>query len=99
MPPAEGGYEQIDFRFQTPLAATRTCGVEPQKDKLGLDDGLLLVPGDPDKSLMLRRMEVSGPDLPENQRMPQIGTNVVDPLGVALIRDWISAMPPCATPE
>ena len=48
-----------------------------------------IVPGDPDASFLVYRIESTEPDI----RMPELGRNLVDAEGVALIREWIAAMP------
>jgi uncharacterized repeat protein (TIGR03806 family) len=47
-----------------------------------------IVPGQPDKSILVYRMEINDP----GARMPEIGRSIVHTEGVALIREWISAM-------
>lgn len=47
-----------------------------------------VVPGDPDRSIMPYRMASTNP----GAMMPELGRSLVDEAGVALIRDWISAM-------
>ncbi len=54
----------------------------------GLDYSI--VPGDPDSSIMPYRMNSNETDV----RMPEIGRSVIHSEGLALIRDWISAMDP-----
>lgn len=46
-------------------------------------------PGDPQRSLLLVRMQVRGVE----GAMPRIGTNVVDEAGVATVQAWIESMP------
>lgn len=48
-----------------------------------------IVPGQPDQSILVYRMESTEPDI----RMPELGRNLVYAEGVALIREWIAAMP------
>jgi hypothetical protein len=55
-----------------------------------LVNGTLVVPSQPDESVLLGRIEANDPDV----RMPPIARNVVDPDGAALIRAWISAGAP-----
>lgn len=59
--------------------------------------GLLydIVPGAPDESILVHRMASTSPEI----KMPQIPTQTYDEAGVALIREWIAAMPfpPCDT--
>ncbi len=55
-----------------------------------LANGKLIVPGEPDKSVLLGRMETKDTDV----QMPPIARNVVDADGAALIRAWIAAGAP-----
>lgn len=56
----------------------------------GLSSGALIAPGQPDKSVLLGRIEANDPDV----RMPPIARNIVDPTGAAVIREWIAAGAP-----
>ncbi|MEQ8954301.1 MAG: hypothetical protein RL120_09225, partial [Gammaproteobacteria bacterium] len=47
-----------------------------------------IVPGEPDRSILLFRMESTEPD----EMMPELGRSLVHREGVALIRQWIAAM-------
>jgi uncharacterized repeat protein (TIGR03806 family) len=51
-----------------------------------------VVPGDPDASILWFRMASTQPGL----AMPQISRDVVDKEAVALVRDWITALPKAA---
>jgi len=48
-----------------------------------------IVPGKPDSSILVYRLESTEPEI----KMPELGRNLVDAEGVALIRAWISEMP------
>lgn len=48
-----------------------------------------IAPGQPDQSILLHRMLSSEPGI----MMPQFGRSLIHAQGVALIRDWIAAMP------
>jgi len=48
-----------------------------------------IVPGEPDASILVFRLESTEPDI----RMPELGRNLVDAEGNALIREWIASMP------
>jgi uncharacterized repeat protein (TIGR03806 family) len=52
-----------------------------------------IVPGDPDASIMVFRMESEEPGI----KMPELPSQLSDAAGVALVREWITAMPamPC----
>ena len=47
-----------------------------------------IVPGQPDASILVYRMISTEPEI----RMPELGRNLVHDEGVALIREWITAM-------
>lgn len=56
-----------------------------------------IVPGDPDRSIILFRMNSLDPEI----KMPELPNRVIDVRGVQLIHDWIAAMPtesPCTKP-
>ena len=48
-----------------------------------------IVPGDPDRSIVIFRMNSLDPEI----KMPELPNRVIDARGVQLIRDWIAAMP------
>jgi uncharacterized repeat protein (TIGR03806 family) len=48
-----------------------------------------IVPGDPDASILVFRIESTEAEI----KMPELGRNLVDTEGVALIRQWITEMP------
>ena len=52
-----------------------------------------IVPGDPDASIMIFRMESEEPGI----KMPELPSQLSDAGGVGVIRAWIAAMPamPC----
>ena len=62
--------------------------VNPAHGNFGLKGAKLLVPGHPEQSILLDRMERVGLG-----RMPHIGSHVVDTQAVRLIHDWIKKMP------
>ena len=51
-----------------------------------------IVPGDPDASILVHRIQSTDPAV----KMPEIPNLLTDDAGVALIRQWIAAMPPQA---
>jgi uncharacterized repeat protein (TIGR03806 family) len=87
--PMGGAPVQIDFRYGTPLDQMKILTVNPEAGDLGLGpNAKLVVPHDPDNSIVYRRM--ARRDL---KQMPPLGTNVVDDDGVKLVRDWINSLP------
>jgi len=82
-----GGNAEFQLLHTLPLGEMGIANTTPGQGTFGLTDPKILVPGDPDRSLMLFRMERLGLG-----RMPHIASNVVDGGGVELIRDWIKQM-------
>jgi uncharacterized repeat protein (TIGR03806 family) len=67
-------------------------GIEKPPIAAGNGSGGLLhdiVPGQPDKSIMVYRISSTHPGI----MMPELGKRLVHDEGVALIREWIAAMP------
>jgi uncharacterized repeat protein (TIGR03806 family) len=83
-------FDRFDLRFATRFGDTATCNAAPEKGDLGVAGALRIVPGMPQKSLMVLRMQAL-----KEGRMPQIGTSVMDDFGTKLVADWIAAMKGC----
>jgi hypothetical protein len=76
------------------LAATDPTGLGICKPPVAAGGGsggraYSIVPGQPDQSIMLFRIESIEPEI----KMPELGRNLVFSEGAALIRAWIAAMP------
>ncbi len=82
-----GGNAAFQLLATLPIEETLTEGVRPIHGGFGLDDPRYLVPGHPERSVLLYRMTLTGLG-----RMPHVASNVVDPLGVSLVADWIRRM-------
>jgi uncharacterized repeat protein (TIGR03806 family) len=91
-----GEFNSVDLRFTTSFDMTNLCGKVERAT--GIVPDYRLVPGDPAKSTMSFRMHVKPDPAQPLLRMPQIGSNMVDPDGTKLIDDWITAMPANACP-
>ncbi|MDF3065524.1 MAG: hypothetical protein K0R38_1125 [Polyangiaceae bacterium] len=88
-----GEYGGMDMRWGKPLADMKLCELsERDPGKNGLPK-YRVVPGNPTQSSMSFRVHAL-----DELRMPEIGSNVVDPIGAKLIDDWIAAMPTTACP-
>jgi uncharacterized repeat protein (TIGR03806 family) len=83
-----GGNAEFQLLATLPLKETGTVDVRAAHGAFDLKDPRLLVPGEPDRSLIQHRMTRLGLG-----RMPHIASNVVDEAGAKLIADWIKAMP------
>jgi uncharacterized repeat protein (TIGR03806 family) len=87
-PGGTAGYTGVDFRLgQFDPAAFGVCKHPNSAGNMG-DRWYDLVPGRPDDSILVYRLESSAPKI----MMPQIGRAVVHAEGVALIREWVSAL-------
>ncbi len=83
---AGGGNSQIDLAFGTSLDKTKLVDEKPLHDHLGIEDARLLAPGQPERSLLLKRLQIRG-----RGQMPPLATSLSDPYGVQLLRDWITS--------
>jgi mono/diheme cytochrome c family protein len=80
----------FDLRANIPLSEAGLCDALPVLGDLGIPDARLLVPGAPERSLLLTRMRERGPE-----QMPPLGSNIVDYEGIALVTFWISQLEGC----
>ncbi|MCS6897366.1 MAG: hypothetical protein NZM29_05275, partial [Nitrospira sp.] len=78
----------MDLRYDTPLAQTGTCNVQPLRGDLGIAEARIIAPGDPARSVLLTRMNRRN----DPSMMPPLASNVVDTAGVRLIREWINLL-------
>ena len=76
----------MDLRIGTPTASMNVCNAVP-RNSLGIAGAKLIVPGDPEKSLILNRLGRR-----DAYQMPPLGTTVVDTAAQALVRQWITTM-------
>lgn len=84
-----GGRSNLDLRMSMSLEETKLCG-SPRAGDLDLDDPAIVVPGAPERSVLLARIEAEG-----SARMPPLGRTTVDEVGAAVIAEWITALPSC----
>jgi hypothetical protein len=82
-----GGNAEFQLLNTLPLKELGVIDVKPQQGNFELKDPRLLVPGDPDRSMIHHRMTRLGLG-----RMPHIASNVVDEPAVKLIHDWIKSL-------
>ena len=76
----------IDLRASTAIGSTNLVGVAPQAGDLGISGAMRIASGDKSRSVLWERMR----RLDQN-RMPNLGSHVVDEAGVTLIGQWIDA--------
>lgn len=89
---AGGGNSQIELEylsayFRTPLDKMKVVDVVPMHATFDLPDAKIVAAGHPERSVLLSRVSRRGAG-----QMPQLGTSLVDPRAVALIREWIDAL-------
>jgi uncharacterized repeat protein (TIGR03806 family) len=95
-PGATAGYTGFDLRITaTGLATLGLCKSPNSAGRIGTLT-YDLVPGQPDESILVARMESIRP----KEMMPQIGRSIVHEEGLELIREWVRSLPttgaPCA---
>ena len=83
-----GGSAYVLLNGELPLADMQAVGVQPRQGGFGIENAEIIAPGDPYRSSLFYRMSTAGPG-----RMPHIGSEIVDARGLALIHDWIAAIP------
>ena len=88
--PSGAATVDIDLRYTSPLRETNLCNTEPLHGDLGVENARHLVPGNPDKSLLVLRANRRNED-----QMPPIGSHLIDFNGIALLSLWISQLQSC----
>ncbi|MCA9581185.1 MAG: hypothetical protein KC416_05280, partial [Myxococcales bacterium] len=87
----------FDLRVETPFAETQLCGERALFPYPANTGDYRIDPGRPDNSNLLGRLSVEG--VGEVGEMPPLGRSTVDPVGTALIRDWIRSLEGCPEPD
>lgn len=83
-----GGNAEFKLLVTLPLKEVGVVDVPPAHGSFGLKDAKLLVPGSPERSVLLQRIAMTGLG-----RMPHIGSRVVDEKAVEFLRAWIQQLP------
>lgn len=78
---------QWDARFETPLARQNNIDGDV-RETFGIAGAKIIAPGDLEKSIMHLRMSSTQ----TTQRMPPVGSNVVDKAAVEAISQWIQSL-------
>ena len=82
-----GGNSRIQLTYKTPFEEAHLINERPIHDTMGLVDARLVVPGDPERSILYRRLIVRGLN-----QMPPTSTNRIDQEGGALLAEWINQL-------
>jgi len=85
---AGGGNAMMELEFNTPREKMNVANAKPQHTSFDIPDAKLIVPGQPEKSVLFLRVSRRG----QNQ-MPPLASNIVDQEAVELLREWIRTMP------
>lgn len=85
---ADTALHGLDLRYEVSLDESGLC--EQMRYFPAWAGMPRVAPGDPDGSGILQRFI-----LEDAQRMPSIGTSVVDPFGTTLLRNWIAQLQSC----
>ncbi|HAL14028.1 MAG TPA: heme-binding domain-containing protein, partial [Planctomycetaceae bacterium] len=84
---AGGGNSQMHFEFSRSLTEMNVVDEVPLHGLKGVEAGKLITPGNPDKSVLFKRITTRG-----TGQMPIIATTEVDEAAVSVIRQWIEQM-------
>jgi uncharacterized repeat protein (TIGR03806 family) len=86
---AGGGNAKMELGFTTKPERMKLFSARPQHDTFGIDNAMLVFPGDPDRSILCQRLSRRG-----RGQMPPLVSTVVDERAVALFREWVGQMKP-----
>jgi uncharacterized repeat protein (TIGR03806 family) len=84
---AGGGNSQMVLSYGTVVEKQNLINAEPLHDRFGIVDAKLVVPGSPERSLLLQRIARRG-----RGQMPQLATSMVDEQAVTLLTEWIESL-------
>ena len=82
-----GGNADFDLQASIPVSETLTVNVRPGQGLFDVKDPKILVPGEPDRSMLLARMKRNGLG-----RMPHIASTIVDRDAINLVSQWIASL-------
>jgi putative heme-binding domain-containing protein len=82
-----GGSSDFETRFDMPLEKTKLVGSIPKHGDFGIDGAEVVRAGDPTRSVLYYRIAKLG-----RGRMPHFGSDVVDPVGLKMVGDWIAGL-------
>ncbi len=77
----------LDMRYDTAVAAMNLVGIRPTYGNLAIADPYRIKSGAKSSSVLYERMRAF-----DTNRMPPVGTGMLDPLGVSIIGDWIDGL-------
>jgi hypothetical protein len=83
-----GGNAEFQLIASLPIDKLGIVNTRPGQGNFGLSDPRIVVPGDPDRSMIYHRMTKLGLG-----RMPHVASSVIDDEATRLVREWISSLP------
>lgn len=86
--PHAGGSALIDLRRETDLDRMQLLGQVPLRGGFGISGARLIVPADPEGSVLLYRIASCA-----GGRMPRMGATLPDRSAIAAVHEWIARMP------
>lgn len=84
---AGGGNAQMELDITADEKKLNVFGVKPLHHQFNIEDARLIAPGEPDRSVLLHRMQIRG-----RGQMPQLATSRVDEQAALLLRRWILSL-------
>jgi len=88
---AGGGNAQMKLDFATPLEKMGIIDARPLHQAFGIPDARLMAPGDPARSVLIRRIGARGPG---SGQMPPLSSAVPDRAAVELMEEWCRGLKP-----
>lgn len=82
-----GGNSLMELGFKTPLDKAKIVDEKPTHEDLGIKDARLIAPGDPERSVLYKRITRRG-----EKQMPPTSTNRVDEQGAKMVAEWIKSL-------
>lgn len=82
-----GGNAEFELHASIPLTATKAVDTLPGQGLFNLKAPRIITPGDPARSMILHRMELT-----TLGRMPHVASKVVDEEGVKIVREWLAKL-------
>ncbi len=78
----------FETQYTKPLHESKLLSARPMRGDFGITDAKIVAAGAPNKSILLYRLAKAG-----TGRMPHIGSQLPDPAGIQLVRQWIASLP------
>ena len=85
--PSGGGNSRFNLVYTAEPDKVRLIDESPIHDTMGVANPRLVAPGDPDRSILYRRLLVRGLN-----QMPPTSTNRIDQRGAELVAEWIRSL-------